>query len=286
MRWQRSRRSENIEDRRRMRAGPAVVGGGGLGLLILVVVVALLGGDPTALLQQAQQAGPPGGGPEVDAPLTPEELEQQDFVSAILGETEDIWSGQFQDLGRTYRPPTLVLFNGSVDSACGFASAAVGPFYCPADQKVYLDTSFFEELSRRFGAPGDFARAYVIAHEIGHHVQHQLGTMDKVHALQQRVSKAEANALSVRLELQADFYAGVWAHHAQKARKILEPGDIEEGLRAAAAIGDDRLQKEAQGYVVPDAFTHGSSEQRVKWFRKGLESGDISQGDTFSVEDL
>jgi predicted metalloprotease len=269
-----------------MRAGPAVVGGGGLGLLILVVVVALLGGDPTALLQQAQQAGPPGGGPEVDAPLTPEELEQQDFVSAILGETEDIWSGQFQDLGRTYRPPTLVLFNGSVDSACGFASAAVGPFYCPADQKVYLDTSFFEELSRRFGAPGDFARAYVIAHEIGHHVQNQLGTMDKVHALQQRVSKAEANALSVRLELQADFYAGVWAHHAQKARKFLEPGDIEEGLRAAAAIGDDRLQREAQGYVVPDAFTHGSSEQRVKWFRKGLESGDISQGDTFSVEDL
>jgi hypothetical protein len=254
------------------------------------VVVALLGGDPIALLQQMQQAGPPIdgglGGPADDRPLTPEELQQRDFVSAILGETEDVWSAQFEDLGRTYRPPTLVLFGGQVDSACGFASAAVGPFYCPNDQKVYLDTAFFEELSRRFGAPGDFARAYVIAHEIGHHVQNQLGTMEKVHALQQRVSQAEANELSVRLELQADFYAGVWAHHAQKARNILEPGDIEEGLRAANAIGDDRLQMQAQGYVVPDAFTHGSSEQRVKWFRMGLETGDMSQGDTFAAEEL
>ena len=209
-----------------------------------------------------------------------------DFVSAVLGETEDVWREIFARSGQAYREPRLVLFSGAVQSACGFAESAMGPFYCPGDQKVYLDMAFFEELSRRFGAPGDFAQAYVIAHEVGHHVQNLLGITDRVHSMRARVSEAEYNQLSVRLELQADFLAGVWAHHAERARQILESGDIEEALNAASAIGDDRIQKRTQGYVVPDAFTHGTSAQRARWFRLGLETGDLSKGDTFETDAL
>jgi predicted metalloprotease len=204
----------------------------------------------------------------------------------VLGETEDVWSSLFTQNGGTYQEPRLVLFSGTTQSACGYASAATGPFYCSADQRVYLDTDFFNELEGRFGASGDFAQAYVIAHEIGHHVQNLLGIMDKVQAMQQRGSQEQANELSVRLELQADFFAGVWAHHADRTRNILEAGDIEEALNAASAIGDDRIQKRTQGYVVPDAFTHGTSEQRVRWFTRGYETGDIQQGDTFAARDL
>jgi predicted metalloprotease len=209
-----------------------------------------------------------------------------DFVSLVLGDTEDVWDEQFRRAGREYVRPKLVLFNGSIDSACGFASAAVGPFYCPADQKVYIDLKFYDDLRTRFKAPGDFAQAYVIAHEIGHHVQNLLGISDRVHEQKARLDEREYNQLSVRLELQADFLAGVWAHHAQKARHILEAGDIAEGLRAASAIGDDSIQKEQQGYVVPDSFTHGTSEQRRTWFLRGLETGDMAQGDTFGAAEL
>ena len=283
MRWQGERRSGNIEDRR-MGRGPMVVGGG-LGTLVLVIVVMLLGGNPMALLQQQPgQQAPPGAGA---APgQIPADDKAAQFVATILASTEDVWSEQFRQLGKEYREPKLVLFRGEVRSACGFADAAVGPFYCPGDEKAYLDLSFFDELEQRFGAPGDFAQAYVIAHEIGHHVQNQLGISDQVHSARGRLSDTEYNELSVRLELQADFFAGLWAHHAQKTRRILEPGDIEEGLRAANAIGDDNLQRQARGYVVPDSFTHGSSEQRVRWFRKGFETGDIDQGDTFSAREL
>jgi predicted metalloprotease len=207
------------------------------------------------------------------------------FVAVVLADTEDVWNKQFQDMRRQYREPKLILFTGRVQSACGHASAASGPFYCPADQHVYIDLAFYRELKERFKAPGDFAQAYVIAHEVGHHVQRLMGTTERIDSMRGRVSEAEYNRLSVRLELQADFYAGVWAHHAQKVKRILEPGDVEEALRAAAAIGDDRLQKQSQGYVVPDSFTHGTSEQRVRWFRRGFETGDLRQGDTFSVPD-
>jgi predicted metalloprotease len=247
---------------------------------VLVIVALLFGVNPLELLQQMpQQPGPP----PASAPDSPGDDRQKEFVSAILGDTEDVWNQLLRQRGADYVEPTLVLFNGRVDSACGLASSAVGPFYCPGDQKVYIDLSFFDELSRRFGAPGDFAQAYVIAHEVGHHLQNQLGTMRKVDALRSRVSEAEANQLSVRLELQADFYAGVWAHHSQRTKQVLEPGDLEEALRAASAIGDDRLQRQSQGYVVPDSFTHGTSEQRVRWFRRGFETGDLAQGDTFKV---
>lgn len=284
MRWQSGRRSDNVEDRRGMR-GPVMVGGG-LGTLVLVIVVMLLGGDPAALLQQ--QGGPlgPQGGGQV-APVDPAQEETKEFVRAILADTEDVWNKLFQQEGLgAYQEPKLVLFTGQVESACGYASAAMGPFYCPADRKVYLDMSFFDELHRRFQAPGDFAQAYVIAHEVGHHVQNLMGTSEKVQAMRGRLNEAEYNALSVKLELQADYLAGVWAHHAQVDRKILEAGDIEEGIQAAQAIGDDRLQKESQGYIVPDAFTHGTSAQRVRWFTKGLKSGDMNGGDTFNTDDL
>ncbi len=283
MRWQESRRSENVEDQRgrRIATGPAI--GGGVAIIILLVGL-LLGGDPATLLetigstatQQTTQTTDPAQMSEADA-------RARDFVAAVLGETEDVWRQVFAQNGATYQEPRLVLFSGSTQSACGYASAAVGPFYCSADQRVYLDTEFFSDLERQFGASGDFAQAYVIAHEIGHHVQNLLGVMDKVDALRQRASQREANDLSVRLELQADFYAGVWAHYADRTKNILEPGDIEEAMNAATAIGDDRIQKQTQGYVVPDAFTHGSSEQRTRWFRRGYETGDIRQGDTFSI---
>jgi uncharacterized protein len=279
MRWQGGRESENVEDRRGMRGGPVMVGGG-LGTLLLVLVVWFLGGDPMALLQQMNQGPPPGGQAGPLDPGAPGEAtglddEGKKFVSTVLGDTEDVWRDQFRRIGREYRDPKLVLFSDQIQSACGFAQSAVGPFYCPADQKVYLDTAFFRELEQRFHAPGDFAKAYVIAHEIGHHVQNELGWSDQVQAAQQRSSKVEANKLSVRLELQADYLAGVWAYHANRSRQILEQGDIKTALDAATAIGDDRLQSRATGHVVPDSFTHGSSAQRVRWFSRGIQTGDL-----------
>jgi uncharacterized protein len=291
MRWQDRRRSQNVEDRRGV-SPRGMVFGGGAGLLIILVIAVLFGADPFALLNQievqdptVQTDAPPGTGPATGT-VDPAEEELREFVSVILADTEDVWRVQFERMGKTYSEPRLVLFTGAVESACGFASAAVGPFYCPLDQQVYIDLNFYDMLRRRFGAPGDFAQAYVLAHEVGHHVQNLLGISQQVQGLMQQVSRAEANDLSVRLELQADFLAGVWAHHGQRMRQFLEAGDIEEGLRAASAIGDDRMQMRGQGYVVPDGFTHGTSEQRVRWFRRGLETGDIKLGDTFAAESL
>lgn len=282
MRWRSGRQSTNVEDRRGV-GGPGLAIGGGLGTIVIVIIALLLGVDPRAILQNQ----PAGQSPApATAPAGGQNDEMKQFVSAVLADTEDVWNDQFQKMGRDYREPTLVLFDGRVQSACGITSSAVGPFYCPGDEKVYIDLSFYNELRNRFGAPGDFAQAYVIAHEVGHHVQKLLGITERVDAMRGRVSKAEYNRLSVRLELQADFLAGVWAHHAQRMKNILEPGDIEEALRAASAIGDDTLQQESQGYVVPDSFTHGTSEQRVRWFRKGFETGDIRQGDTFNAPSL
>lgn len=279
MRWQGRRQSDNVLDQRgRGFSGRGAVAGGGLGMLLLVVVVMLLGGDPTPLLQQ-MEPGAQGPRAEVAQEIDPAQEPLREFSGVVLADTEDVWGQLFADqLGRRYVEPKLVLFSGAVESACGFANAAVGPFYCPADQRVYLDLSFFAELERKLGAPGDFAGAYVIAHEVGHHVQNQLGYMDRV-AQVRRTNPRGANEASVRLELQADYLAGVWAHHAQRLKNILERGDIEEAIGAAAAVGDDRLQRQAQGYVVPDSFTHGTSEQRARWFRRGLESGDLSQLD-------
>jgi predicted metalloprotease len=279
MRWRGERQSDNIEDRRGISRGGMAIGGG-LGGIVILIIALLFGADPRQLLEQLPTQDP-AAGTQTSRPANPKEEELKQFVRTVLASTEDVWDDQFRQLGRQYRKPTLVLFNDRVDSACGIAGAAVGPFYCPGDQKLYLDFSFFDELQTRFRAPGDFAEAYVIAHEIGHHVQRLLGTMDKVDAARGRLSEAQANQLSVRLELQADFLAGVWAHYAQQ-KGLLETGDIEEALGAASAVGDDRLQREGQGYVVPDSFTHGTSEQRARWFRKGLESGDIRQGDTFN----
>jgi predicted metalloprotease len=254
-----------------------------LGGIVVLIIALLLGADPRQLLQQNPGTSP--AAPATSRPTNTQDDEMKQFVSVVLASTEDIWTDIMRQNGRQYRKPKLVLYTGLVESACGTADAAVGPFYCPGDEKVYLDLSFFQELKQRFRAPGDFAEAYVIAHEVGHHMQNLLGTMDRVDRSQRRLSKSEANQISVRLELQADFLAGVWAHYAQ-AKGILEPGDIEEALGAASAVGDDRLQKAAQGYVVPDSFTHGSSEQRMRWFRRGLESGDIRQGDTFSTSNV
>lgn len=282
MLWKNRRESENVEDQRSGFSPGGLVVGGGLGTVALLLLALLFGADPRTLLQQVQQQAPAG---RTGQPANTANDEMKKFVSVVLADTEDVWSNLFRQRGQQYRAPKLVLFTQQVSSSCGRATAAVGPFYCGGDEKVYIDLSFYQELKSRFGAPGDFAQAYVIAHEVGHHVQHLLGTMDKVNELQRRVGEAEANRLSVRLELQADFLAGVWAHYAQQ-KGVLEPGDIEEALRAATAIGDDKLQREAQGYVVPDSFTHGTSEQRVRWFRRGLETGDIKQGDTFNARSL
>lgn len=257
--------------------------GGGLGTLVLVVIVMLLGGDPRALLDMANQAPQQQGSEYVSSP---EDEKLKELVGVVLADTEEIWDEEFRKLGRTYQQPKLVVFTNGVRSGCGFANSQVGPFYCPADMTVYVDLSFFRELNERFGAPGDFAQAYVIAHEVGHHVQKLLGTSDQVNNARGRVSEAEQNELSVRLELQADFLAGMWARKAQEKFNFLDEGDLEEALRAANAIGDDTLQNQAQGHVVPDSFTHGTSEQRVRWFRKGFQSGDIRQGDTFRARDL
>lgn len=279
MRWRGQRESENIEDRRGVSRGGIALGGG-LGSIVILVIALLLGADPRQLLEQA----PVDQGTETQTSRStnPEEEELKRFTAVVLASTEDVWTDIFRQSGGNYRKPTLVLFTDQVSSACGRAGAAVGPFYCPGDEKLYLDFAFFRDLQSRFRAPGDFAQAYVIAHEVGHHVQRLFGTMERVSAAQRQRGEAEANALSMRLELQADFFAGVWAHYAQR-QGLLEQGDIEEALGAASAVGDDRLQRESQGYVVPDSFTHGSSEQRIRWFRHGLETGDIRQGDTFNT---
>ena len=275
------RQSSNIEDRRGMR--PVRTGVGlSIGGVLFLVVLSLLGINPLPFLGIATKA------PEVQMQDTgqpyqesPQEAKLREMTAVVLADTEQSWSTLLPQYGIQYVEPTLVLFSGAVQSGCGTAESAMGPFYCPLDQKVYIDMSFYNDLSQRFGAPGDFAQAYVIAHEVGHHVQNLVGTAEKVRAAQQRVSQADANELSVRMELQADCFAGVWAHDAARSRQLLESGDVEEGLNAASAIGDDRIQKETQGRVVPDAFTHGSSAQRVQWFRRGLQSGDIRSCDTF-----
>lgn len=285
MRWQDLKRSANIEDRRG--AGGGFGGGGGIGgrlgiggVVLVLIASAIFGFDPRILLE--------GGVPvEQSRPAnSPADAQMRDFVAAVLGDTEQTWGALFRRGGQTYREPKLVLFTGQVESTCGFAEAAMGPFYCPADEKVYIDLGFFEELRQRFRAPGDFAQAYVIAHEVGHHVQNQLGIAARVREAQQRLPRAQANAYQVRMELQADCFAGLWAHHAERARQILEQGDVEEALNAASAIGDDRLQRQAQGRVVPDSFTHGTSAQRVRWFRRGLDSGDLKTCDTFAAAAL
>lgn len=282
MRWAGQRESTNVEDRRGMPVSGGMAFGGGIGTVVLVLAWLLLGGDPAVVLNQNPPAPQPQG--EQAAEEGNDELKQ--FVSVVLADTEDVWHELFRSkLRKEYREPKLVLFSGRVESRCGLASAAVGPFYCPGDQNVYLDLQFFEELRQRFKAPGDFAMAYVIAHEVGHHVQNLLGVSDRMDQARQRSDERAVNQLSVRIELQADFLAGVWAHHAQRSKQILEEGDIEEALQAANAIGDDRLQKQAQGYVVPDSFTHGTSEQRVRWFRRGFETGDLSRmNELFSLQ--
>ena len=283
MRWRGQRESTNVEDRRGARIpGGGLAIGGGAGLVVLVIAL-LLGADPRDLLQQADTGGP---AESVERVPNPQEDELAHFVGVVLAETEDVWQAQFQQMGRQYREPTLVLFTRRVDSACGLASAAVGPFYCPADEKLYIDLGFYELLKQRFHAPGDFAQAYVVAHEVGHHVQNLLGISDQVHRMRAQLSETDSNQLSVRLELQADFLAGVWAHQTQSMKQLLEAGDIEEALRAASAIGDDAIQRQTEGEVVPDAFTHGTSEQRMRWFMKGYQTGDMQQGDTFAATEL
>lgn len=284
MRWRGGRQSSNVEDRRGIGRGGMAVGGG-LGAILITILALLFGVDPSALLDQTGGGGPaPGAETQRGAPAGQDD-ELGRFVRVVLGTTEDAWNDIFARNGQRYREPTLVLFTGQVRSACGSATAAVGPFYCSGDEKLYIDLSFYRELKERFRAPGDFAQAYVIAHEVGHHVQHLLGTMTKVSAAQRRLSEGEANRLSVRLELQADCYSGIWARYADD-KGVVEPGDLEEALRAASAIGDDRLQSQSQGYVVPDSFTHGTSEQRARWFRAGYESGDARRCDTFSARTL
>ena len=284
MRWERGRRSDNIEDRRGMRVSGRGLAGGGIGAIILALVAMYFGVDPSVVLNQSGNLAPTQA--EQPATFSPEEERLKEFMSVVLADTEDVWGALFQDSGQRYVQPKLVLFSGAVESACGFAEAAVGPFYCPADQKLYLDMRFFSDLAQRHDAPGDFAQAYVVAHEVGHHVQTLLGISDKVNAARSRASEAEGNALQVRMELQADCFSGVWAHHANKARQILEPGDTEEALAAAAGVGDDRLQKQTRGYVVPESFTHGASEQRMRWFSRGMQSGDPGQCDTFKAARL
>jgi predicted metalloprotease len=284
MRWRGREQSENVEDQRGVSGRGLALGGGGVGIAVAILYL-LLGGDPSQLIN-IQQDTSVSTSPRPGSPAQDQDADLKEFVSVVLKDTEDVWSQQFQARGRTYTDPHLVLFTGQVSSACGQAASAMGPFYCPEDARVYLDLSFFNDLRQRYGAPGDFAEAYVIAHEVGHHVQNLLGITGKVDSMRGRVSEREYNKLSVRLELQADFLAGVWAHYDQETKHILEPGDIEEALNAATAIGDDRLQREATGRVMPDSFTHGTSAQRLKWFKRGFETGDLSQGDTFATNRL
>ncbi len=285
MRFDNSRESSNVEDRRGGGGGGMPIGGRGIGLgtIVLALVAMYFGVDPSVVLNQAVQAPAPSASRPAGPPANDAETV---FIRHVLAETEDTWTQLFRAGGKEYVEPTLVLFTGATRTACGVGQAAMGPFYCPADRKVYIDLAFYQELKTRFKAPGDFAQAYVIAHEVGHHVQNLLGISEKVQAARERASEREANALSVRLELQADCLAGVWAKNADAARGILEAGDVEEALRAATAIGDDSLQKQAQGYAVPDSFTHGSAEQRVRWFRRGMESGQLNACNTFQARSL
>jgi len=286
MRFDNSRESENVEDRRGSGGGGLPVGGKGIGLgtIVLALVAMYFGVDPSIVLNQATQAPAPAATSRPAGP--PANDAESKFIRNVLAETEDTWQQIFRQNGKQYSEPTLVLFSGATRTACGVGQAAMGPFYCPADQKVYIDLSFYQELKSRYKAPGDFAQAYVIAHEVGHHVQNLLGISSKVQAARERASEREANALSVRLELQADCLAGVWAKNADAARGILEAGDLEEALQAATAIGDDTLQKQAQGYAVPDSFTHGSAEQRMRWFKRGMESGQLAACNTFQARSL
>lgn len=287
MQWRGRRQSGNVDDQRGSGGGGGGFGGlpikGGLGLVVVIVVIGLITGkNPLSLLQQLPLDNGPAISQSAPYEASPEEEELSQFVKVVLADTEDVWNQLLSD----YREPTLVLFSGNVQSGCGSADASTGPFYCSADEKLYIDLSFYDDLKNRFGAPGDFAQAYVIAHEVGHHVQHLMGITDKVHAMREQLSEEEYNKLSVKLELQADFLAGVWAHHANNKNSMIEEGDYEEAMNAASAIGDDRLQKQARGYVVPDSFTHGTSEQRQRWFNKGFKTGDIEQGDTFNTSNL
>ena len=279
MLWKGRRQSDNVEDRRGI-SGGTLAAGGGIGALVVAVIMLLLGGKPDEVMQNLQ---PTQTSTQQAGPLSAEDQEMGQFISVVLADTEDVWNQQFQEAGRQYREPGLVMFTDATQSACGFAQAATGPFYCPGDEKVYIDLGFFRDMQRQLGASGDFAFAYVIAHEVGHHVQNMMGVMDEMQRAQQTMDQTEFNRFMVRMELQADFLAGVWAHHAQRMKSILEEGDIEEGLNAAASVGDDRIMKRTQGYVVPDAFTHGTSKQRVYWFSLGFKRGDVSQGDTFSA---
>lgn len=280
MKWQGRQGSGKIEDRRGMTTG-RLVAGGGIGTVIVLLIVLLLGGDPMKLLDSMQQGSPATGTEQVST--SPEEEAMIQFVSVVLKDTETVWGKLFEESGATYHQPKLVLFRGQVQSACGFASTASGPFYCPGDEKVYIDLSFFDQLKTKFGAYGDFAIAYVIAHEIGHHVQNQLGILKKIDSQRLKLSQTEANQLTVRLELQADFLSGVWAHYAHQMLNTLEAGDLEEAMNAAASVGDDNLQMKYQGRIVPDAFTHGTSAQRKEWFLKGWTTGDIDKGNTFTA---
>ncbi|MHB8963077.1 MAG: KPN_02809 family neutral zinc metallopeptidase [Saccharofermentanales bacterium] len=283
MKWQGRRTSTNVEDRRSSTGTRAVIGGGmGIGTIIIAIIIALMGGNPGDLIPGIVPTSTTQNESYV---ATAEEQELVEFVSVVLAETEDVWTALFEDAGMTYEKPTLVLYSGTVDSACGTAGSSTGPFYCPGDQKVYIDLSFFQELKTEFKAPGDFAIAYVIAHEIGHHVQYLMGTTEEVFGMKSKVSETEFNEYLVRLELQADYFSGVWAHYANRA-ELLEAGDLEEALTAASAVGDDRIQKQARGYVVPDSFTHGTSEQRSRWFKKGFAAGTIEDGDTFNAAEL
>ena len=286
MRWQDGRRSTNVEDKRGSRI-PGRVKGGSIGILLLALVGMYFGIDPSMGVQIHQQHALPQPG-QSGAPVeqTEEDRQLAEFVSVVLADTEDVWKEQFRAAGQTYAEPNLVLFSGAVQSACGFAEAAMGPFYCPGDGKVYIDLSFYRELKRNMNAPGDFAQAYVIAHEVGHHVQNLLGLSRQMESMRRQVSKTEYNRLSVKMELQADCFAGLWAHHAHRARQVVEPGDIDEALNAASQIGDDRLQKQQRGYVTPDSFTHGTSAQRVSWFQRGYQTGRFDNCDTFNAASL
>ena len=278
MKWLGRRESDNIEDRRKMSGGKVALGGGIIGIIFLVIQT-YMSGDPTQLINAVTQNNSPNNS---EQPTTAADDEMAKYVSVVLADNEDVWNTLFTDMNSQYEEPKLVLFRGSVETACGGANSASGPFYCPADKKVYMDLGFFEELKNRFGAKGgDFAVAYVIAHEVGHHVQNLMGTSGKVHERKSELSEKEGNKLSVALELQADFYAGVWAHYNQKNKNVMEEGDIEEALSAANAVGDDHIQKQVQGHITPDAFTHGTSEQRMYWFMLGYKSGDLSKGNTF-----
>ncbi len=288
MKWRNRRVSRNVEDRRHQRTGRRRgVAGGGLGTIVIILASLYFGVDPQLVLGLLG-TGSPQSSSRPDPNYKPDAAEQQlaQFTGVVLADTEDVWHPLFQQMGRRYQEPKLVLFTDAVRSACGHAQAAMGPFYCPGDNKVYIDLGFYQQLKSRHNAPGDFAQAYVIAHEVGHHVQNLLGISSQVHQAQQRLNKAKANHLSVMLELQADCLAGVWAHHTQRAKQVLEQGDIEEALTAASAIGDDRLQKQARGYARPESFTHGTSAQRVRWFKRGFDKGSIADCNTFEANRL